>query len=64
MTPTAEYKCVRKFALKFIQKNLFYVKRKKVLFSAQTDCTVNSWNIEEIFSNPEFEYTDDEQAKK
>ena len=34
MTPLAEYKCIRKFALKFIQKNLFYVKRKKILFSA------------------------------
>ena len=62
-TPGA-YKRTRKFNLRFIQKNLCYVKRKKVMFSAQTDCTVNAWNIEEIFANPDFEFTDDEGAKK
>lgn len=58
------YKCTRKFNLRFIQKNLCYVKRKKVLFSSQTDCTVNSWNIDEIWNNPEFEHHDIETAKK
>jgi hypothetical protein len=51
----ASYKLMRKFNLKFIQKCLCYVRRKKVMFSAQTDCTVNSWNIEKIFLNSEFE---------
>lgn len=58
------YKCTRKFNLRFIQKNLCYVKRKKVLFSSQTDCTVNSWNIDEIWNNSDFEYHDSETAKK
>ena len=62
-TPKA-YKRTRKFNLRFIQKNLCYVKRKKVMFSAQTDCTVNAWSIEEIFAEPNFEFTDDEGAKK
>ena len=58
------YKCTRKFDLRFIQKNLCYVKRKKVLFSSQTDCTVNSWNIDEIWNNPDFEYHDSEMARR
>ena len=59
-----DYVRLRKFNLKFIQKNLCYVKRKRVMFSAQTDCTVNAWDIEEIFARSEFEYGENEEAKK
>ena len=34
------------------------------MFSAQTDCTVNAWDIEEIFARPEFEFGENEAAKK
>ena len=33
------------------------------MFSATTDCQVNSWNIDKIFQNPEFEEDNKEKKK-